>query len=121
MNHHRKSILRKKCPRRQTIRKIRPYETEPGVFAQDIEPRMLQSWVIIIIQIVQANDITALGQQLASDIKPNETCRPCDQNCLFRHRIPRSIGLALPPARDLFNLRMEDVAIGCQPLLPDCP
>jgi hypothetical protein len=51
-----------------------------------------------MVEIVQTDNMTAFGQQLAGDVKANKTRRTRHQNCLIRHRIPKAIGPA-PPHR----------------------
>ncbi len=98
MDHSRKSMPCKQRRDRRTIRKIGLRETEPWIFAQVIQPRPLQVRVIVIVQIVEADDLTAFGQQPAGDVKADETRRTRDQNRLIRHHIPNGFGSA-PPRR----------------------
>ena len=91
MDHHRKSMFGKQQGHRPAIREIELHKTEPRILTQDIQSRLLQGGVVVIIKVVQTDNMTALGQQLAGDVKTNKTRRTCDQNCLIRHHILKGI------------------------------
>jgi hypothetical protein len=86
VNHHRKSMPGKQLSHRRTIRQVGLDELEPRILAQDIEPRLLQRRVIVMIETVQTDNVAALSQQLTGDVKADETRRTRDQYCLIRHR-----------------------------------
>ena len=66
---------------RRTVGKIGLHEAELRIRAQDVQPRLLQRRIIIIVEIVQTDDIAALGQQLARDVKADKARRTRDQYC----------------------------------------
>ena len=112
MDHRRKPMLRKQLADRRTVRQIHLHETELRVLAQYVQPRPLQGRVIVIVETVQAENMTALGQELAGDVKTDKSRRTRDQNCLIRHRIPSGhrSGSAAPAAASITR-RIEGVAI----------
>ena len=57
VDHHRKPMLGKQRSHRRTIRQIGLHETEPRILAQDVQPRLLQRRIVIIVETVQADDI----------------------------------------------------------------
>jgi hypothetical protein len=62
--------------------------------------------------------MTALGQQLAGDVKADKTRRTGDQNRLIRHRIPKGSGSVAPAAAYLpAGLRVSQYPVVW--LLPD--
>src|SRR5215210_4565306 len=83
-----KSMLGKQLTHRLTIRDVELHEIKTRMLAQDSQPRPLQGGVVVAVEIVQTDDVTAFRQQLARSVKPDEAGRTRDQDCLIRHRIP---------------------------------
>jgi hypothetical protein len=114
MDDQREPVL---CEQRgdcRAIGKIGVDETEPRIFAQDVEPGPLQRRIIVIIETVQTNDIAAFRQQPAGDVKADKAGRTGDQYSLIRHRILNGIGARprtglaslYPPYRGCRNTRL---------------
>ena len=82
MHHSGKSIVRKQRSDGRTIRQIGLHKVEPGLFTQDIQPRMFQRGIIVIVEIVQPDNMASFGQQLTRDMEANEACGPRNQYCL---------------------------------------
>ena len=76
VDHHREPMPGKQRGHRRTIRKIGLHETELRILAQDVQPRLLQRRIVIIVEIVQADDMAAFRQQLAGDMKADKARRP---------------------------------------------
>src|SRR5450756_257612 len=91
MHHRRETVLGKQTSNRRTVGEIELHETKARMLAQDVEPRLLQGRIVIAVEVVQADDIPAFGQELAGDVEADETRRSRDQNCLIRHRIPKTL------------------------------
>ena len=77
------------------IRKIGMNELESGLRPQQIEPRLLERGIVKVVEIVEPDDMTAFGQQLARDMKADETRGTRNQYGLFRHPIPDT-GVPIP-------------------------
>ena len=105
---------------RRAIGEIGLHESETRIGAQDIEPRLLERRIVIGVEIVEADDVAALAQQPARDMKADEARRTRDQYCPIRHRIPKAIGAA---PRGGLPASLPTVARGSQypfvRLLPD--
>src|SRR3982074_3024621 len=116
VDHHRKSIFCKQSRHGGTIREIGLHKAEARILAQDIQSRLLQRGVIVTVEIVQTDNVTAFGQQLTRDVKADKTRRTRNQYCLIRHRNLEGIGFQLRgPERSLFTRRIEGAAT------PSCP
>src|SRR6266704_1064684 len=98
VDDRRKPVFSEQLIDRRTIRQIDLHETEARISAQHLQPRLLQSRVIVSAEIIQADDAAAFGQQLTGDVKADKARRTCDQNCLIRHHILKRTGSA-PPHR----------------------
>ena len=72
----------------QAIGQIGLHKIEPWIFAQQTEPRPLQRRIVVSVETVEPDDIAALGQQPASDVKADKARRPRDQYGLIGHHIP---------------------------------
>src|ERR1700686_1802517 len=65
---HRKPIFCKQRSYLRAVRKIGLREAEPCILAQEIQSSLLQRGIIVTVETVQADNITAFSQQLASDV-----------------------------------------------------
>src|ERR1700730_12240892 len=89
VHHESKTMFRKQCCDRRTIREIGRHETELRMPSQDVQSRLLQGRIIVTVEIIEADNGAALGQQPAGDMKADKTCRTRDQYCSIRHRAPK--------------------------------
>src|ERR1700738_2564734 len=89
VHHESKTMFRKQCCDRRTIREIGRHETELRMPSQDVQSRLLQGRIIVTVEIVEADNGAALGQQPAGDMKADKPCRTRDQYCSIRHRAPK--------------------------------
>src|SRR5882672_1539487 len=89
VHHESKTMLRKQCGDRRTIREIGRHETELRMAAQDIQTGLLQGRIVVTVEIVEPDNGPALRQQPAGDMKPDKTCRTRDEYCSIRHRAPK--------------------------------
>ena len=48
-------------------------------------PRLLQTWVIVGIHVVEADDVVAISQETSRDVESNKSCRAGDQNRAVSH------------------------------------
>ena len=93
-----------------------------GLRAQNIQARLLQRRIVVVVEIVQSDHMAAFGQQPAGNMKADEARRSRDQYRLIRHRHPlndadwpaRGSGASLPAAP-----RVPQYPVGR--LLPDRP
>src|SRR5215468_8355555 len=105
MNHGRKAMPGKRLRDRRTVGELGPYKFEALVRLQDGEARLFQRRIVIGIEIVEANDAPALGQQGAGDVESDEARCTRHQYRPIRHLInPRwplraACRASLPAAR----------------------
>src|SRR5262249_61115785 len=86
-----------------TMQKIGMTEFESLLFPQQIEPRLLERGIVEIVDVVEAHDMAAFGQEPTRDVKADETSGARDQYGLFRHPVPKLAGSACPAGRRLFT------------------
>src|SRR6476620_7527225 len=67
-----KSVLRKQRRDRLAVGKIGLHEGEAGIAPQQLEPRLLQSGIVIAVEIVESDDGPAFAQKLPGDVKADE-------------------------------------------------
>jgi len=90
MDHRREPVPCEQPVHRGAVGEIGLFETKTWRLSQDIQPSLFQDGVIIAVQVVEPNDVAALGQQLAGGVKADETRSPRDQYWLIRHHIPKT-------------------------------
>ena len=96
VNHMRKSLLGEQRRDAGPIRKIGMNEFESLLLPQQIEPRLLERWIVEVVDVVEAYDVAAFGQQPTRDVKADESSGARDQYGLFRHPVPELAGSACP-------------------------
>src|ERR1700738_5740082 len=89
MNNSRKAMPRKQRVHCRTIRKIRVHETETRFRAQELQPGPLERRVVIFVEIIQTDNVLAIGQEPASNVEAVESRRAGDQYCVIRHLAPK--------------------------------
>ncbi len=87
MHHFGKTMPGKQAFRRRAVGEIDPLERKAALPTQDVEPRLLQRRVVIVVEIVETDHGAAFGQQPPRNVKADETRGPGDQYRLIRHRI----------------------------------
>src|SRR6266478_6480754 len=111
VDHHRKAMFSEQRSHQRTIREIGLQETEPRIRAQDLQSCQLQRRIIVTVEIVQTDNVTAFGRQLVGDVKADKARRARDQYCLIRHRNPKVSVRLRRSGRSLFTRRITGVAI----------
>jgi hypothetical protein len=86
MDDSREALLRKKRSRRIPVGEIKPDESEIAMALQDVEARFLQLGIIVIVDVVDANDLATGRQQKLRNVESYETGSSGDQYRIVRHR-----------------------------------
>src|SRR5947209_1043819 len=73
VNDRGEAMLRKQSVRGGAIGEIDLHETEMRQLAQDVQPRPLQRRIVVAVQIIQAHNMAAFGQQPAGDMKSDKS------------------------------------------------
>lgn len=76
-------ILLKECRDRRLIRQVTLDKGELRILAQDLQPALLQPDIVIVIDIVKADNRCPKPQQPLREMEPNKARRSSDQD-LFR-------------------------------------
>src|SRR6266705_1298652 len=99
MDHCLKPMLGKQRLHGRAIGKIGVHEAETLICSQNFQPGPLQYRIIIVVETVQADNVSALGQEPTSRMKADESRRAGDQYCVIRHLAPREARSWIGPAR----------------------
>jgi hypothetical protein len=67
------------------ICEIKREEPESGPYAELPKPRILESGIVIIVQVVHTDDLKPILKKPADDMRANKTRGPCHQNSLVSY------------------------------------
>ena len=87
MNDHGETVLRKQRFRRCAIGKVRFHEGEAVLTLQDIDARLFQGWIVVVVDAVQANDPAAGSEQTLRDMEADEAGSAGDQDGFVAHDV----------------------------------
>src|SRR5262249_17321265 len=88
MNDERKAELREHRPDRFPVDKIQSDKGETAHALQDLEPRLLEPRIVVVVQIVEADHSAAGRQEALCDVKSDEAGNPGHQYRAFSHVVP---------------------------------
>src|SRR5579883_428849 len=85
MNHDGKAMTRKQRFRCLPIGKVKLYKAEIGVLLQDIQTRLFQFRIVIVVEAIEAYDLVPTRQQALCDVKADKTGSPSHKDGLVGH------------------------------------
>src|SRR6478752_3455484 len=80
MNDNREFVFAEQRRDRGSICQIRPHKAKARLAFQQLQPRLLQSRIVIAVDAIEANDRAAFGQQLPHQMKTDEARSTGDKN-----------------------------------------
>ena len=103
MHHLRKFIFREERSHRLAFREIELDESKSRQLGELGKPRLFQPRIVIVVDVVEADDFSAVLQQPACDMKADEAGRARYQDCVICHG-------SQPPQIDAGGFRRRDRA-----------
>ena len=91
MNNMRKAKLFEQVCHPIAVGKVQFHEAKPSGFGELRTARLLQTWVIIGIHVVEADDVVPISQETSRDVESNKSCRAGHQNRTFSHARPLEV------------------------------
>src|SRR5438874_1847836 len=83
MDHRRKRIPGEQRLHGLPIGEIDSGKLEGGMILQEREPSFLQTWIIVVADVVKTGHATAQLQEPLRDVKSDEACGARDEDCAF--------------------------------------
>ena len=85
MDDMRKPVLGEERRHALAIRQIQPGKPKGGVHCQFRQTRFFKGWIVVGVEVVQADDRTPVAQQPAGDMVADESGRAGDEYRSRRH------------------------------------
>src|SRR3569623_299730 len=93
-----KPMLVEQRGNRGTVGKIGLHKGKAGIGTQDSEPCPFQRGIIIVVDVVEADDLSTFAKKLPGDVKADEAGCARDQNRLICHPVPKHCSWRTPSA-----------------------
>src|SRR6185312_10404639 len=90
MHHLDKAVLREQGLHRPAIGEVELDEAELGLTLKYGKPGLFQSRIVVMVEVIDADDGASASQQTLRDVKPDEAGSSCHENQVIRHRGPLS-------------------------------
>src|SRR6185312_9026909 len=88
MHHLGKAVLGEQGLHRRAIGEFELDEAESGLSLEDGKPGLLQLWIVVMVEVIDADDGASASQQTLSDVKPDEAGSSSHENHVIRHCEP---------------------------------
>src|SRR3954469_2466273 len=80
------AVLREQRRHADPIGEVEPDETKRWSLRELVEARPLECRIVIGVEIVETDDVAAIGDETARDMEPDESGGARDEDRLIRHR-----------------------------------